>query len=67
MTVPGLPLAGPVLRHPDMTLRILKGPLNPKTLCLHLHQSPFCDDQTYFQRFSDVISREFPAAEFRPS
>ena len=32
VAMPGLPLAGLVLRHPDMTLRILKGPLDPEPL-----------------------------------
>src|SRR3569833_1262928 len=39
MAVPGLFLSGLVLRHSDMTLRILKSPLDPEPLRLHLHQS----------------------------
>src|SRR3569833_4607941 len=39
MAVPGLPLPGLVLRHSDMTLRILIVPLDPEPLRLHLHQS----------------------------
>jgi len=36
MTMPGLPLPGLILRHPDMTLGILKRSLDPESLCLHL-------------------------------
>src|SRR5437868_14874468 len=36
--MPGLPFPGLVLRHPDMTLGILKGALDPESLCLHLRE-----------------------------
>jgi hypothetical protein len=38
MAMPGGPLPGLVLRHPNMTLGVLEGSLDPETLRLHLRQ-----------------------------
>src|SRR5882757_8459266 len=38
MAMPGLPLTCLILCHPNMTLGILEGALDPKPLALHLYQ-----------------------------
>src|ERR1700737_2576047 len=38
VAMPGGPLSGLILRHADMTLRVLKGSFDPESLRLHLRQ-----------------------------
>ena len=60
--MPGGPLSGLILRHTDMTLGILKGSLDPKTLRLHLGQLSHARlgrrvTQAVFERTGRLIKR----------